>query len=71
MKTKQENTNAGLAWIDFRSEQPDPEETVIMWFPGLGGTGERGPWAKCDKLRNCIIGHPAFWSHIPPPKPEP
>lgn len=38
-----------------------------MWFPGLGGTGERGPWVKCDKLRNCIVEYPAFWAHIIPP----
>jgi hypothetical protein len=55
---------AGSAWIDFREEQPPNEQTVLMWFPGLGGTGERGPWVKCDKLRNCIVGLPAFWAHI-------
>lgn len=55
------------AWIDFRTEKPGAEETVLMWFPGLGGTGERGPWVKCDKLRNCIVGFPSFWAHILPP----
>jgi hypothetical protein len=69
------NDNAGecspvspySAWIDFRTEKPDSEETVLMWFSGLGGTGERGPWVKCDKLRNCIVEYPAFWAHIIPP----
>jgi hypothetical protein len=41
-----------------------------MWFSGLGGTGERGPWVKCDKLRNCIVGYPAFWAHIIPPNKQ-
>lgn len=58
------------AWIDFRAEKPDLEETVLMWFPGLGGTAERGPWVKCDKLRNCIVGIPAFWAHITPPNDQ-
>jgi|LakMenEpi03Aug12_release.lakeMendotaPanAssembly.Ray.scaffolds.fasta_scaffold3888514_1 hypothetical protein len=55
------------AWINFRDEKPDAGETVLMWFPGLGGTGERGPWVKCDKVRNCLVGRPAFWAHIIPP----
>jgi hypothetical protein len=58
------------AWINFRDEKPDAEETVLMWFPGLGGTGERGPWVKCDKVRNCLVGRPAFWAHIIPPNDQ-
>lgn len=70
---KQEHAKpAHSDWIDFSVEKPDPEETVLMWFPGLktDWTGELGPWSKCDKLRNCIIRHPAFWAHIIPPVTE-
>jgi hypothetical protein len=58
------------AWINFKDENPDAEETVLMWFPGLGGTGERSPWVKCDKLRNCLVGLPAFWAHIISPNSQ-
>lgn len=33
------------------------EETVLMWFPSLKGTGKRESWVKCDKLRNCIMNN--------------